>query len=103
MNGSLYSLLGSQHADQMVPMRCRAPLLGRLMRYFEDLVVENNLKALVVQGRCLDGGADVERRRFCRLSAAAQYHYVFACGPNCPNRTWAVPTFPNSTVFEQRD
>jgi diguanylate cyclase (GGDEF)-like protein len=103
MNGSLYSLLVSQHPDQLVPMRCRAPLLGRLVRYFEDLVVENNLRALVVQGRCVDGSDVVERRRFCRLSTAARYHYVFTCGPNCPSRTWSVPTFPNSTIFEHRD
>ncbi len=103
MNGSLYSLLMSQHPGQMVPMRCRAPLLGRLIRYFEDLVVENDLKALVVQGRCLDGAARVERRRFCQLSAAARHHYIMVCGPNCQSRTWSVPTFPNTTVFEQRD
>ncbi len=103
MNGSLYSLLTSQHPGHLVPMRCRAPLLGRLVRYFEDLVVENNLKALVVQGRCLDGLADHERRRFCRLSAAARYQYIFACGQNCVHRTWSIPTFPNSTGFEQRD
>src|SRR4051812_8238651 len=103
MDGSLYSLLASQHPGQTVPMRCRAPLLGRLVRYFEDLVVENNLKALVVQGRCLDGTAEVERRSFCRLSAAARYHYVFSCAPNCDSRTWSVPTFPNCTNFEQRE
>lgn len=103
MNGSLFSLLVSQHSDQMVPMRCRAPLLGRLVRHFEDLVVENDLHALVVQGRCLDGTTGVERQRFYRLSAAARYHYVFSCGPNCASRTWSVPTFPNTTTFEQRD
>jgi diguanylate cyclase (GGDEF)-like protein len=103
MSGSLFSLLVSQHAKQLVPMRCRAPLLARLARHFEDLVVENDLYALVVQGRCLDGVADVERQRFFRLSAAARQHYVFACGPNCPSRTWSVPTFPNAVTFEQRD
>jgi diguanylate cyclase (GGDEF)-like protein len=87
----------------MVPMRCRAPLLGRLVRHFEELVVENNLYALVVEGRCLDGAAAVEQQRFFRVSAAARQHYIFACGPNCPSRTWSVPTFPNVITFEQRD
>jgi diguanylate cyclase (GGDEF)-like protein len=103
MNGSLYYLLVTQHPDQIVPMRCTAPMLGRLARHFEDLVVENNLSALVVQGRCLDGHADEETRRFHRLSAASRYHYVFSCGPNCGNRTRTVPTLPGTTTFEQRD
>jgi diguanylate cyclase (GGDEF)-like protein len=41
--------------------------------------------------------------RFYRLSAAVRHHYVFACGPNCPRRTWTVPTFPRSTLLERRD
>src|SRR4051812_30422373 len=103
MNGSLYALLMSQHPRQLVPMRCQAPLLARLTRYFEDLVVENNVKALVIQGRCLDGARRVEKPRFCRFASATRYHYMFACASNCPNRTWSVPMFPKSMTFEEHD
>jgi diguanylate cyclase (GGDEF)-like protein len=103
MNGSLYALLMSQHPGQLVPMRCQAPLLARLARYFEDLVVENNVKALVIQGRCLDGARRVEKQRFCRLATATRYHYMFACASNCENRTWSVPMFPKSMTFEETD
>lgn len=103
MNGSLFSQVTRQHPAHVVPMRCTPQLVRRLVRHFEDLVVDNGLNALVLQGRCLDGDCNTETFRFTRLSAASRHHYIFTCGPTCPERTWTVPEFPNCTLFQQRD
>jgi diguanylate cyclase (GGDEF)-like protein len=103
MNRSLYSLLVSQHAAEIAPMRCTEQMLGRLIRHMDDLVVENGLSAVVIRGRCLNGNAAEEVKRFYRLSAAVRRHYIFACGPNCLERTWTIPTFPGSSVLQRGD
>jgi diguanylate cyclase (GGDEF)-like protein len=46
---SLYSALLAQHARQLTPVRCAEPTIVQLQRYFEDVVLENNLAALVVE------------------------------------------------------
>ncbi len=102
MGTSLYSLLMNQHAADVVPMRCSQATLSRLTHHFEDLVVENNLAALVVQGRCLDGDPETQVRRFQRLSRATGRHYLFTCREDCRQRTWTAPAGA-AGVFEQAD
>src|SRR5215213_7740119 len=46
---SLYIPLLSQHSRQLTPLRCAEPTIVQLHRYFEDVVLENNLAALVVE------------------------------------------------------
>jgi diguanylate cyclase (GGDEF)-like protein len=46
---SLYSALLAQHPRQLTPVRCAELTIAQLQRYFEDVVVENNLSALVVE------------------------------------------------------
>jgi diguanylate cyclase (GGDEF)-like protein len=46
---SLYDVLLTQHARQLVPVRCAYSTIVQLHRYFEDVVLENNLKALVIE------------------------------------------------------
>src|SRR6476619_6462020 len=46
---SLYDVLLTQHARQIVPVRCAYSTIIQLHRYFEDVVLENNLNALVVE------------------------------------------------------
>ena len=47
---SLYSALLAQHPRQLTPVRCAEQTIAQLHRYFEDVVLENNLAALVVEG-----------------------------------------------------
>ena len=47
---SLYNALLAQHSRQLTPVRCAEQTIAQLHRYFEDVVVENNLAALVVEG-----------------------------------------------------
>jgi diguanylate cyclase (GGDEF)-like protein len=46
---SLYHSLLAQHAKQLTPVRCAPATVGQLHRYFEDVVLENNLNALVIE------------------------------------------------------
>jgi len=46
---SLYDLLLTQHGRQLVPVRCAYSTVGQLHRYFEEVVLENNLSALVIE------------------------------------------------------
>src|SRR6185437_8903326 len=47
---SLFNALLAQHARQLTPVRCAHSTIAQLHRYFEDVVLENNLSALVVEG-----------------------------------------------------
>jgi diguanylate cyclase (GGDEF)-like protein len=46
---SLYQSLLSQHSRQLMPVRCAEQTIAQLHRYFEDVVLENNLSALVIE------------------------------------------------------
>jgi len=47
---SLFNALLAQHARQLTPVRCAHSTIAQLHRYFEEVVLENNLSALVVEG-----------------------------------------------------
>ncbi len=47
---SLFNALLAQHARQLTPVRCAHSTIAQLHRYFEDVVLENNLSALIVEG-----------------------------------------------------
>jgi diguanylate cyclase (GGDEF)-like protein len=46
---SLLSSLLAQHGRQLTPVRCAHSTIAQLHRYFEDVVLENNLSALVIE------------------------------------------------------
>jgi diguanylate cyclase (GGDEF)-like protein len=46
---SLYHSLLAQHPRQLTPVPCAGSTIAQLHRYFEDVVLENNLGALVVE------------------------------------------------------
>lgn len=46
---SLYHALLTQHPRQLTPIRCAEQTIAQLHRYFEDVVLENNLASLVVE------------------------------------------------------
>jgi diguanylate cyclase (GGDEF)-like protein len=46
---SLYHSLIAQHARQLTQVRCAESTISQLSRYFEDVVLENNLAALVIE------------------------------------------------------
>lgn len=52
---SLFHALLIQHPRQLTPVRCAEQTIAQLHRYFEDVVLENNLAALVIEGLPLVG------------------------------------------------
>ena len=52
---SLFNALLAQHARQLTPVRCAHSTIAQLHRYFEDVVLENNLTALVIEGLPIAG------------------------------------------------
>lgn len=98
---SLYFVLTDQHGEEFAPLRCDEQTVLRLMRYFEDVVTENELSALVIRGRCLNGQQARETERSNRLAASARHLYSFSCDKECPARTWNVDPSRTITVLEE--
>jgi diguanylate cyclase (GGDEF)-like protein len=46
---SLYDILLTQHPRQLTPVRCAYSTIVQLHRYFEDVVLENSLSALIIE------------------------------------------------------
>jgi diguanylate cyclase (GGDEF)-like protein len=98
---SLYDVLVDQHRDEFAPVRCNEGTASRLVRYFEDIVTENKIPALVIEGRCLNGDPFRESGRLSRLVASSRRTYIFCCASGCNARTWeAPPTFKLTDLDE---
>ena len=83
-------------------MRCNEQTVSRLVRYFEDVVTENKLAALVLQGKCLNGDPSREQNRLASLTAAARAAYLFSCDTECGDRGWHPgPSFKLTTLEER--
>ena len=101
---SLYDVLTNQHGDEFAPVRCTPQTILRLVRYFEDVVTENKLQALVIQGRCLDGKEPLrEVERISRLSEEARHLYLFSCQDDCAAKRWSPEPSPKLTLLRERD
>lgn len=98
---SLYYVLVDQHREEFAPVRCNEQTASRLVRYFEDIVTENKISALVIEGRCLNGNPLRETGRLSKLVAASRRTYLFCCNPGCSERTWDPrPTFKLTDLDE---
>ncbi|HYW74913.1 MAG TPA: sensor domain-containing diguanylate cyclase [Pyrinomonadaceae bacterium] len=76
---SLYDVLLSQHARQLTPVRCAYATVLQLHRYFEDVVLENNLSALVVESLPLSPKRTArEKARIRDLARAGRRTFFFA-------------------------
>lgn len=100
---SLYDVLTAQHREEFAPVRCNEQTVSRLVRYFEDVVTENRLSALVIKGRCLDGDPARETKRLAELAAASRRVYLFSCDPLCEARTWDPETSSRLTTLQEQD
>ncbi len=98
---SLYYVLLDQHREEFSPVRCNAQTASRLVRYFEDIVTENSIPALVIEGRCLNGDLLRETGRLSSLVASSRRSYLFCCSSGCTDRTWDPrPTFKLTELDE---
>ena len=83
---TLYSALLAQHPRQLTPVRCAEPTIVQLHRYFEDVVLENNLAALVVESLLPDtqrSMRDIARAR--EVGQAARHAFFFVSNDDSLN------------------
>ena len=98
---SLYYVLTDQHREEFAPVRGNQQTVSRLVRYFEDIVIESKLSALVIEARCLNGDPARETQRLAKLVAASRRVYLFSGNSECTARTWAPqPSLKLSNVEE---
>ncbi|HVF50709.1 MAG TPA: sensor domain-containing diguanylate cyclase [Pyrinomonadaceae bacterium] len=84
---SLYHSLLAQHARQLMPVRCAEQTIAQLHRYFEDVVLENNLAALVVENlplRTERSLRDLARVR--DVGRAARHSFLFISAEDALNK-----------------
>ncbi len=75
---SLYDVLISQHSRQLMPVRCAGSTIVQLQRYFEDVVLENNLSALVIEALPFSSKRSKrERARIRELARAGRRAFFF--------------------------
>jgi diguanylate cyclase (GGDEF)-like protein len=76
---SLYDVLLAQHARQLTPVRCAYATVQQLHRYFEDVVLENGLNALVIESLPLSPKRSArEKGRVRELARAGRHTFFFA-------------------------
>jgi diguanylate cyclase (GGDEF)-like protein len=74
----LYDALLTQHSRQLTPVRCAHSTIAQLHRYFEDVVLENNLNALVIESLPLAAKRpNRERARFRELARGGRRAFFF--------------------------
>jgi diguanylate cyclase (GGDEF)-like protein len=100
---SLYYVLTDQHREEFAPVRCNEQTVSRLVGYFEDVVTENKLSALVIEGRCLSGEPARQKKRLATLAAASRRVYLFSCDSECNGRAWQPGEGLKLTALEERN
>src|SRR3982074_808372 len=100
---SLFDVLIDQHREEFAPVRCNKQTASRLVRYFEDIVTENKISALIIEGRCLNGDRSRELGRLSRLVASSRRTYLFCCNAGCNERTWDLPNLIKLTDLDEGD
>jgi diguanylate cyclase (GGDEF)-like protein len=75
---SLYQALLTQHSRQLTPVRCAEQTIAQLHHYFEDVVLENNLAALVIESLPLNAERSLrDLARVREVGRAAQKAFFF--------------------------
>jgi diguanylate cyclase (GGDEF)-like protein len=75
---SLYDVLLTQHTRQLTPVRCAYSTIVQLHRYFEDVVLENNLNALIIESLPLSAKRPArEKARVRDLAGAGRRAFFF--------------------------
>ena len=75
---SLYDVLLTQHARQLTPVRCAYSTIVQLHRYFEDVVLENSLNALIIESLPLSGKRSArEKARVRNLARGGRRAFFF--------------------------
>ena len=95
---SLYQTILAQHQRQLTPVRCAEQTIAQLHSYFEEVVLENNLAALVVES--LPYRAERSQRSLERVQSIgrAARHAFFFVAPDDPLNTFSFGSKKNTRV-----
>jgi len=75
---SLYDTLLTQHPRQLTPVRCAPRTIAQLHRFFEDIVLENDLNALVIESLLLSKGRSArEKNRLREVAGGGRPTFFF--------------------------
>jgi diguanylate cyclase (GGDEF)-like protein len=103
---TLYHSLLAQHHKQLTPILCADSMIANLHRYFEEVVLENSLSALVIESLPLSSSRSArEVGRVRELVGVAQDTFLFLH----PADTLSKSVIPNTvetlnlTVLDQND
>lgn len=99
---SLFYAVSSLHGDAFAPVKCNEQTVLRLIRYFEDVIIENRLSALVLEGRSLSSSVVTETDRLSRLAASSRHLYLFSVGDDESEAIHKSETCPNMTFIEEK-
>lgn len=87
---ALYDALLTQHPRQLVPVRCAHSTIAQLHRYFEDVVLENNLSALVIESLPQSTRrSNREKARFRTLAGGGRRAFFFVRQADALNEVFA--------------
>ncbi len=103
---SLYHSLLAQHHKQLTPIRCADSTIAQLHRYFEEVVLENNLSALVIESLPVSSSRSVrEVARVKDLARVAQNTFLFLRPEDTLSRSALSNAGDNINlaVLDQRD
>jgi diguanylate cyclase (GGDEF)-like protein len=104
---SLYDALLTQHSRQLTPVRCAHSTIAQLHRYFEDVVLENNLSALVIESLPLAARRpNREKARFRELARGGRRAFFFVRQADALNEVlagWNLNQGLNSLALLQPD
>jgi len=93
---SLYHAILAHHSRQVIPLRCAEQTIAQLHRYFEDVVLENNLSALVIESLPHSAQRPMRDRTRVRAIASAASRAFFFIKPGDALNDLAIKAqYPN--------
>lgn len=99
---SLFYAVNSLHRDAFAPVKCNEQTVLRLMRYFEDVIIENRLSALVMEGRSMSSNTALEADRLGQLASASRHLYLFSVGCKDNETEWRPEACSDLTFIEEK-
>ncbi|MCA1592380.1 MAG: sensor domain-containing diguanylate cyclase [Acidobacteria bacterium] len=101
---SLYSALLAQHPRQLTSVRCAGQTIEQLQRYFEDVVLENNLAALVVEAMLPETQRSLrETARVRDVARAARHAFFFVSSDDALNDLHLSSNHGESSDQDERE
>ena len=103
---SLYHSLLAQHPRQLTPIKCAQSTIAQLHRYFEEVVLENNLGALVIESLPkVEERSARETTRVREIVHAAENVFLFVSADDALSQLMLNRRKHSrqATVFEQKE